>query len=145
MKQLTNSLPKLFVVAFFAAGIAIFIYEQPWSSSSGTARAGFVVPEFSELAKTGERIFGANCFVCHGKHAKGTDSGPPLVHDIYNPGHHPDESFYLAVRQGVGQHHWPFGNMPARPQLKRPDVTAIIQYVRELQVANGIVYRPHVM
>ena len=145
MKQLTENLPKIFVLTFFLGGIGIFLYEQLWSSSTGSAKAEFVVPEFSPLAKTGEQLFSANCLACHGENAKGTKSGPPLVHDIYNPGHHPDDSFYLAVQQGVRQHHWPFGNMPAQRQVCTADVRAIIKYVRELQVANGITYRPHVM
>jgi hypothetical protein len=35
--------------------------------------------------------------------------------------------------------------MPAQPQVDEPDLGAIVQYVRELQVANGITFRPHNM
>ncbi len=145
MKKLKDNLPKLFVLTFFVTGIGIFLYEQTWSPSFRTSRGGFVNSEFSQLAKTGEEQFLANCLACHGKYARGTKSGPPLVHDIYNPGHHPDDAFYLAAQKGVRQHHWPFGNMPAQRQVGRSEVRAIIQYVRELQVANGITYRPDVM
>ena len=145
MKKLTDNLPKFFVLTFFVIGIGIFLYEQAWSLSSGTSRAEFVVPEFSQLASTGEELFSTNCLSCHGKNAEGTLAGPPLVHDIYNPGHHPDDAFYLAAQKGVRQHHWPFGNMPAQRQVGRSEVRALIQYVRELQVANGITYRHHVM
>jgi len=63
---------------------------------------------------------------------------PPLVHKIYEPSHHADGSFFLAVRQGVRAHHWPFGNMPPIEDLTERDVGRIVAYVRTLQRANGI-------
>ncbi len=103
------------------------------------------VPTLSEVAARGKIAFDANCATCHGVNATGTDQGPPLVHDIYNPGHHADGAFLLAAKHGVRQHHWPFGNMPPQPQVTEEQVTAIVRYVRELQVANGITERPHRM
>ena len=46
---------------------------------------------------------------------------------------------------GVVQHHWPYGNMPKQEQVTRDEVAKIVQYVRELQVANGITFKPHNM
>jgi mono/diheme cytochrome c family protein len=63
-----------------------------------------------------ERIFAANCAQCHGAQGGGTDQGPPLVHIVYEPGHHPDESFRRAVREGVAPHHWDFVPMPPQPR-----------------------------
>ena len=60
------------------------------------------------------------------------------MHKIYEPNHHGDESFQLAVAMGVRAHHWKFGNMPAIEGLTRADVKPIIAYVRELQRHNGI-------
>ena len=93
----------------------------------------------------GAVAFDAHCVACHGKSGSGTTQGPPLVHDIYNPGHHADESFWRAVRQGVQQHHWRFGHMVPLPQVSDAQLTSIVRYVRELQQANGIVSRPHQM
>jgi len=56
---------------------------------------------------------------------------------VYEPGHHPDESFEAAVRQGVREHHWNFGDMPVIQGLGDEDVEAIIQYVRTVQKAKG--------
>lgn len=67
------------------------------------------------------------------------------MHDIYNPGHHADEAFFLAARNGVRQHHWPYGNMAPLPRVGETELRAIVQYVRELQAANGIGFRPHNM
>ncbi len=104
-----------------------------------------VIPTLSGEALAGQAVFEANCASCHGINGIGTNKGPPLVHDIYNPGHHSDAAFYRAVRNGAQQHHWPYGNMPAQTQVTEPQVAQILSYVRALQAANGIHYRPHRM
>lgn len=98
------------------------------------------VPDsFSDEEAMGERAFNAYCVACHGTNAAGQDGmAPPLVHPIYRPGHHADEAFQIAVRNGVRAHHWRFGNMPPIEGLTRADVTTIIAYIRALQRANGI-------
>ena len=81
----------------------------------------------------------AKCAACHGVNAAGKDGvAPPLVHKIYEPSHHGDESFQRAAALGVRAHHWPFGNMPAVEGVTRGDVKMITAYIRELQRANGI-------
>lgn len=90
-------------------------------------------------AERGAELWTTNCAVCHGPAGEGTTIGPPLVHEIYEPGHHSDESFQVAVAQGVPQHHWEFGPMPALPGLDRADVADITAYVRELQREAGII------
>ena len=93
----------------------------------------------SARGERGQRTYAANCAACHGQNAAGQDGvAPPLVHIIYEPGHHGDESFQRAVAQGVMAHHWPFGDMPPVEGLTRTDVAAVVAYVRELQRANGI-------
>ena len=88
---------------------------------------------------SGEALFRDNCASCHGDNAAGREGiGPPLVHRIYEPGHHGDGAFLLAVRQGVRAHHWPFGNMPPVAGVGDKDVESITAYVRKLQTANGI-------
>ncbi len=86
----------------------------------------------------GERLFAGSCAKCHGPLALGTEMGPPLVHRIYEPSHHGDAAFLLAVTQGVVPHHWSFGPMPAIPEVTREDVPEIIGYVRWLQRSAGI-------
>ena len=118
-----------------------FLGETDVSSGTqaGTALAEVTVPDLSDTARAGEAIFNDNCATCHGQDAAGVEgAGPPLVHVIYEPNHHGDMAFQLAVRQGVRAHHWRFGNMPAVPGLEEQDVTRIVTYIRELQRANGI-------
>lgn len=94
---------------------------------------------FTDAEAMGERAFNAACAVCHGTNAAGRDGiAPPLVHPIYRPGHHGDEAFQIAVRNGVRAHHWRFGNMPPIEGVTRAEVDTIIAYVRALQRANGI-------
>ena len=87
--------------------------------------------------KTAPNVWGVN--------ALGTEQGPPLLHDIYNPGHHSDMAFYRAVQSGVPQHHWRFGNMLPQRHVSRKQTELIIAYIRELQRANGIKYKKHQM
>ena len=111
---------------------------QPPSSSAAMVQVR--LPEtLSEDAQIGKVAFEAKCVVCHGANAAGQDGvAPPLVHKIYEPSHHGDGSFLVAVRNGVRAHHWRFGNMPPVDGLTEGDVKMIVAYVRELQRANGI-------
>lgn len=142
--KIMDHLPFVFVAAIVVAGVGIAI-SQFTSLSGGSAPRTVKVPALSPLALSGKLAFDANCASCHGANAAGSAKGPPLVHDIYNPGHHGDGSFYAAVKTGTRAHHWNFGNMPPLPKVTTKDVAAIIRYVRELQRANGIFYKRHMM
>ncbi len=129
------------LAALVAVGLLAYFALSEDDSAAVTVEV--VAAELSEDGQQGEALFKANCQACHGPNASGTKLGPPLIHDIYNPGHHSDEAFYLAAATGVRQHHWPYGDMPAQPQVTREDVTLIIRFVRELQEANGIVRKAY--
>ncbi len=130
-------------ILLLAAGS--FGLSRWWDGGSRAALVDVEVPTLSRLARKGEVAFEANCASCHGQNGAGTDKGPPLIYDTYNPGHHDDGAFVRAARFGVPQHHWRFGNMPPQPQVTDRELVAIIRYVRELQEANGIFYKPHIM
>ena len=112
--------------------------QNQTTGSGGAQTASVTRPDLSDRALAGETVFNSNCSVCHGPNAAGTSLGPPLVHIIYEPGHHSDDSIRLAVRQGVRQHHWQFGNMLPVPSVSSDDTEKIICYIREIQRANGI-------
>lgn len=86
----------------------------------------------------GEQLFDANCSVCHGQRAVGTQQGPPLVHVIYESSHHSDVAFYRAAQIGVRAHHWNFGDMSPVAGTSQDDVRQIVSYVRWLQREAGI-------
>ncbi len=127
----------LFVVAL---GVAGYLVVSGGGTNEGRPSASVDVPAaFSVQAQLGQKVYDANCASCHGRNAAGQDGvAPPLVHVIYEPGHHGDESFQRAIARGVRAHHWPFGDMPPVDGLTRDDVADVVAYIRELQRTNGI-------
>ena len=87
-------------------------------------------PELSNSALMGKEVFDANCALCHGADVMGTGTGPPLIDRIYEPGHHSDVSIRSAVRNGVPQHHWWFGNMPPVAGVSEAAVENLICYIQ---------------
>ena len=140
MKLFAKFIPLAFGSAL-AAISAMFLL--PGTTAQGAADV--VVPAFSPLAAEGQTVFDATCAQCHGQNGLGSKKGPPLLHTIYNPGHHGDGAFFRAVKKGVPQHHWSFGNMAPLSGVSDYQISAIVRFVRELQEANGIVYKKHVM
>lgn len=115
-----------------------------WISShdqSGAERA-YEAAEAATLSAAvarGRLAFNRACAECHGRDARGGPGGPPLIHKIYEPSHHGDGAFRLAVARGVAAHHWDFGDMPAMSdRVSGEEVDAIIAFVRETQRAHGI-------
>ena len=98
------------------------------------------VPEtLSAPGYFGQIAFERSCASCHGTNAAGgTGKGPPLIHPIYEPGHHGDTAFLRAATAGVRSHHWDFGDMPPVEGITDETVALIVTYIRELQRANGI-------
>jgi len=143
--SLANHLPKIVIALVLIGGSAVVVSKMIKPSSSNAALAEVQIPSLSQKAKIGKQNFDATCAQCHGANASGSENGPPLIHDVYNPGHHSDQAFQLAAVRGVRRHHWNFGNMPPQPQVSTREMASIISYVRELQQANGIVYREHTM
>ena len=132
------------LVLLLGGGFAYWQFTDPAPSGSAPpsdgALASIALPEtLSAKAQIGKTAFDAKCATCHGENAVGQEGvAPPLVHIIYEPSHHGDESFQRAVAGGVRAHHWRFGDMPPVDGLTRGDVAMIVAYVRELQRENGI-------
>lgn len=136
--------PATWILVVLVGGTAFVLYRGILADPRRSV-VDVVVPSLSAAALTGQMAFDANCAACHGRHGAGTDKGPPLIHDFYNPGHHSDAAFHRATREGTKQHHWRFGDMPPQPQVTPQEVDQIVRYIRELQTANGINYRSHRM
>ncbi|HEA25847.1 MAG TPA: c-type cytochrome [Ectothiorhodospiraceae bacterium] len=98
------------------------------------------LPKIGFVADTiqGRALFNSNCASCHGTAANGTENGPPLIDKTYNSLHHADLAFHWAVRDGVRQHHWRFGDMPKVANLRPEDVGHIVAFVRKEQRLKGI-------
>ena len=88
-------------------------------------------------AVAGEPLCWQHCAVCHGEDLRGTPIGPSHLSIVYEPDHHPASSFALAIRNGVCQHHWNFGDMQPVPGLDDDEIAAVTAYVREQQQIHG--------
>ena len=150
MGNVTNPALRLVVCSFVLSLLLVAMVgcgeestpEYEARGSSGAEGASESSPALSSTAREGEDLFNANCSVCHGLNAAGTNQGPTLIDRIYHPSHHPDFSFRNAVSKGVRQHHWVFGDMPPAAGVSSDDVEKIICYVREVQRTNGIFEGP---
>lgn len=126
-----------------AAGFYFFIPGAEQASApalEGDALVAVTMPtELSGQATLGQNAFNGVCAKCHGQNGVGRKGmGPPLIHKIYEPSHHGDAAFQLAVQNGVRAHHWQFGNMPPQTGLTPSDIANIVAFVREVQRENGI-------
>ncbi|MDH3389242.1 MAG: cytochrome c [Gammaproteobacteria bacterium] len=86
----------------------------------------------------GQLLYEKYCSSCHGLQLNGSDKGPPLIHPFYKPSHHGDKSFYRAVLQGVKQHHWNFGDMPAVAGMTPKKMDSLVPYVRYYQQQKNL-------
>lgn len=141
-----------FALILAALGIGMIVYGvattglRPHPESAAAAGPSQATLEkITRKGMAGKPVYERSCASCHGAAGQGSKQGPPLVHKTYNPGHHADEAFRRAIRSGVKQHHWYFGDMPERPEVTDTEIPKIVRYVRELQEANGIFYERHRM
>ena len=86
----------------------------------------------------GKMKYGAYCASCHGKTASGSDKGPTFIHRVYHPGHHGDNAFFMAPKQGARAHHWKFGDMKPVDGVTDAQLELIVEYVRAVQRTNGL-------
>ena len=128
------------VLAATAVTLAVFALWLRAQAPALVAIVDVTVPaEFNDDQAAGAALFAQNCATCHGENGAGVEhTGPPLVHIIYEPSHHPDGAFYAAVQLGVRAHHWDYGDMPRQPDLSEGQIARIIAYIRALQRENGI-------
>ncbi len=128
---------KLKTALIAALGLALGACSAP-NESERLAKQGLPPADFVGSAEQGRDLYVAHCAACHGRFLKGSRTGPPLLHKVYEPGHHSNLAFYRAVKDGTKAHHWQFGDMPAQPQVSPTDAAHIIAYVRDRQQRAGI-------
>ena len=132
----------ILLVLAAAGGLAGYLYfgDRDDATGGGPPIANVNVPgTLSARAQLGQKSYEANCASCHGRNAAGQKVvAPPLVHVIYEPGHHGNEVVSAGGRPGGPCPPLAFRGHAAGRGLTRGDVAAIVAYVRELQRANGI-------
>lgn len=128
-----------FILVGLLVSVTLYVAgcEQP-NPEQARQRLHLPSADFVADRKKGEHLFHDHCSRCHGEAGKGTNQGSPLIHKIYRSGHHADLTFHWAVKNGVKQHHWHFGDMPPVPAVSPQEVGHIIAYVRHKQRQAGI-------
>lgn len=116
------------LLAALPAGLAAQTWQPPPKPSAG------LMPN----PVLGKPIYEKHCAACHGADLNGTETGPPFLHRVYEPSHHSDAAFQMAVAQGVRAHHWQFGDMAPLPELTPDEVAHITAYIRMHQRRVGI-------
>lgn len=127
-------------VSTIERGVRTFVVCAALAAAGALQAQGPLAPSpgfFPNSAK-GERLYQEKCASCHGKDLQGTDKGPPQIHNYYLPNHHSDAAYQIAVRNGVRQHHWSFGDMPPVPGLTPEDVGHIVSFIRREQKRAGL-------
>jgi len=119
--------------ASLAAFAAAFLALGACAEGAETAEA----PPNEEMLAVGQELYEASCAECHGVDLRGTDKGPSHLSEVYEPNHHADAAFLLAVQRGSRAHHWNFGDMAPVEGLDVDDVAAITAYVRSVQEEEG--------
>jgi hypothetical protein len=124
------------VAAVLVLGIAL---GSEMSAAAGKAiYDNPVEPKMTPDLNVGRLNYDRFCAACHGRTARGTDKGPTFISRIYHPGHHGDQAFFIAPKNGARAHHWPFGDMKPVPGVNDALLSTILQYVRAVQKANGV-------
>ena len=85
----------------------------------------------------GATMYQARCASCHGEDLRGTDKGPSQLSIVYEPGHHSDDAYRSAIRNGTRQHHWEFGDMPPVEDIADDEIELVIAYIRSQQETLG--------
>ena len=79
-----------------------------------------------------------HCQQCHGNKLQGNELGPPLLFELYKKGTHNKRRLHKSISLGSKKNHWPFGDMPAYPNLTVQEVDSLIDYIRDSIKANKI-------
>jgi mono/diheme cytochrome c family protein len=124
------------------AAVGIFALVSSGCGDAERVRQELAVPAARHITAAdlalGAEVYERDCAVCHGPQGTGTAQGPPLVHRVYEPRHHSDFAFLLAIRHGVRAHHWRFGDMPPVEGISDEEAQRVIAYIRHLQQEAGI-------
>ena len=92
----------------------------------------------AELAiPDGAEVYRQFCAECHGVDLRGTDKGPSQLSIVYEPNHHGDHAYRVAIRDGTREHHWWFGDMPPVEGISDLEIEKVISFIRAEQQRLG--------
>jgi len=128
---------SLLKTAALLASLLLFACTEG-TEAERLARLHLPATDYVANSTRGAALFRSQCANCHGVNAQGSNNGPPLVSPVYRPDHHANMAFHWAVRDGVRQHHWKFGDMPAQKEITPEEAADIVAWVRLRQREAGI-------
>lgn len=120
------------VILSLLAGV-VAVPAQAQNHATPTPSAG-LMPN----PAAGKPLYTQHCASCHGALLQGSDKGPPFLHKVYEPSHHGDAAFQMAVKNGTRAHHWRFGDMKPVAGVSADEVAHITAYIRAAQRQAGI-------
>ena len=118
--------------------IGLSVGSGLWAAGPKAIYADPVEPKMTPDLNIGRLNYDRFCGACHGRTARGTVKGPTFISRIYHPGHHGDQAFFVAPKNGARAHHWRFGDMKPVPGVNDAQLSTILGYVRAVQKANGV-------
>lgn len=132
MSFVSSSLARGAIAALTLATVSLASSAQGWQPPPQPSRGLMPNPV------VGKPLYEQHCAACHGTDLGGSDQGPPFLHRVYEPAHHSDAAFQMAVASGVRAHHWEFGDMAPIEGLTPDQVAHITAYIRMHQRRVGI-------
>ena len=106
-------------------------------AACGSDTAATAPPEPIPTDANGATVYALRCASCHGEDLRGTTKGPSQLSIVYEPNHHNDDAYRNAIRNGVAQHHWAYGNMPTIEDITDQQIELVINYIRTQQQQLG--------
>ena len=128
---------RILAVAAVLAGVGMVALSASFATGQLDPNT-IITPAMTPELNVGKLNYEAYCAKCHGVNTAGTDKGPPFLSRVYHPGHHGDQAFIIAPKQGARAHHWNFGDMKPVEGVTDAQLQTILKYVRAVQKANGL-------
>lgn len=107
------------------------------ASATGTAPPPPTSTAAALAVPGGAAAYQQYCAECHGFDLRGTDKGPSQLSIIYEPNHHSDYAYRVAIREGTREHHWWFGDMPPVEGITDLEIEKVISFIRAEQQRLG--------
>lgn len=113
-----------------------YLAEEPAPTSS-TAAPPSASTAAAPAVPDGAAVYQQYCAECHGVDLRGTDKGPSQLSIVYEPNHHGDYAYRVAIREGTREHHWWFGDMPPVEGITDLEIEKVISFIRAEQQRLG--------